>query len=187
MSEHVSVSNSRCLNMISVGCFVKLIDQKKHNFKFNPRPQFFFVIDIDPKKICTIVPCWVNKQPNKFRIYAEPNKVYSDVKYFLHKEKASLLLYEHLSVNNPQELIKIIKQKHAEISSKENKKLEKNQHISLEAQEYDLAVINNDRKKISKIEKRYGGDPRPNKGVTSSSLRSVSNAKPCIGGRVSPK
>ena len=59
---------------------------------------------------------------------------------------------------------------------------------STNAWKYEIAVLNNDKKTMTSIEKKVGKDPRPNIRCKSGSrLKQINNPRPCIGGRVSPK
>ena len=81
-----------------------------------------------------------------------------------------------------------IKRKVRRIEAKYRARDKKEKMESTYAREYETAVINNDKERMKRIENICGCDPRPKNGYTSSSkLSKVTNIKPCVGGRVSPK
>ena len=181
--------NIKRSNLMKLGDLVFISSKVEREFKSSA--DFYIVVDKKTPKLCCLIPCWQSKKKNMLRIFAVPNTTSVDAREVFFVKEKELSLYNKYRLKNVEQALSIISNKHIELEKRKNKKknkAKKTQGISIHAQQYELAVINNDQKLIKAIEKQCGGDPRPKKdGLKTRSLKYVSNAKPCRGGHMMPK
>ncbi|MDY4140262.1 MAG: hypothetical protein SOY30_13135 [Eubacteriales bacterium] len=175
-------------------------------------PDYLLILSQVDSTSYNAVPCWVNNPGNTLCIIATPHNLYVDAKKIVIVHFDNLRACQDYIISDVNDTLRRIKTKNCEIraakhSAKSERAKRRKQAIAKKEEErrkerekkriiiktysweYELAVINNDTKRMKEIEKIVGTDPRSMQpGVKSgSNLKRVTNPKPCIGGRVSPK
>ena len=178
----------------------------------NKKPDFLLVLGKSGKSDYRAVPCWAKNPRYTMCILSSPHNLFVDARKIINVKPENLIVCDDYVLKDVSDTIRKVKEKHIIIrEQKRLRKIEKNQQKkkaeikkaqqkeqrkirrekveSTYGRTYDLAAINNDRRTMKKIEKKVGHDPRPaQRGLKSGSkLNSVTNPKPCVGGRVSPK
>ncbi|MBQ8619307.1 MAG: hypothetical protein IJ418_17640 [Clostridia bacterium] len=184
----------------------------KSQIKVSKRnPDYLLVIDQIEDSSYRVVPCWITDPGFTLCIFAVPQNLYVDAKAIFMVSIENLIPCENITLMNIDDALNRIKAKNQEIRDKKHlakvqRTKRKQEAVAKEkarrkafqerkerientyGREYELAVINNDRKRMREIEEKIGYDPRRQLGVKSGGkLEKVVNFKPCIGGRVSPK
>ena len=174
-------------------------------------PDYLIVLDQVDNCSYRVVPCWKANPGFTLCIFANPQNLFVDTKAAITVNAENLIPCQNITLTDANDaLLRIItknqeireekhlakmqrtKRKHeAIVREKVRKKAYRVQRERIEntyGRAYDLAVINNDQKRMREIEEKVGRDPRRQIGVKSGSkLDRVTNFKPCIGGKVSPK
>ena len=178
--------------LIKTNSLVNCFSTKELNkFNFSHIPDFFFITNIIDEVYCQAVPCWITKKEKCISFSAEPNRIYIDAKIFYTLKISTLYNHSTNKLKDSSKASQIIHAKHKELEKiykKRQQKKDEQKIKNMYAEAYELAVINNDKKTMKEIEFVFGCDPRSNKGnIKTSSIKNISNPKPCIGGKVSPK
>ena len=170
-------------------------------------PDFLLIIDKIDVSTYQAVPCWIETVGYTMTVLAKPHNLHVDAKKFVLVKSENVNEIVDFYLENPNKTIAAIRSRYETLShNRFLKKIERQKQIKKDREmkalklkklmekkesieniygnQYEHAVINNDRKQMQLIEARLGGDPRPNKSYLKSStnLTEINNPKPFVGG-----
>ena len=184
----------------------------KSQIKVSKRqPDYLIILSKLDDTAYSVVPCWINDPGYTTRISASPQDLYVDAKSIIAVKEENLLKSnafclkdipdalhrieeKNLQIKEKKHVAKVQRtqrKREAELRSKEKQKRARERKVYFEntyGLEYEIAEINHDIERMKRIEQIVGHDPRRHPGTKgSSNLSRVTNFKPCVGGKVSPK